>query len=129
MSESVHLSKLLKRPEIGILDLLALEHVRRDERMAVLLADRESRERVEIEVKYEGYLKRQEEDIGRFEKHESVSIPNDFEFSRVGSLSKEGKERLEKVRPRSIGQAARISGVTRADISVLLVSLRKYNFT
>ena len=83
------------------------------------------RERIEIDIKYEGYLKRQEDDIRRFEKHESISIPTDFDFSHVTALSREGREKLERVRPRSVGQASRISGVTPADISVVMINLHK----
>ena len=82
-------------------------------------------DRVEIEIKYEGYLKRQDQQIESFAKNEALQIPKEFNFSGVTSLSKEGKERLESIQPRSIGQASRISGVTSADLSVLMVSLRK----
>jgi len=129
ITENVPLAKLLRRPEISITDLLNLERVRRDGKMARLVNERSTRERVEIEIKYEGYLRRQEEDVRRFQRYESISIPTSFNFSAVRSLSKEGKERLEKVKPQSIGQASRISGVTPADISVVMVNLRKISST
>jgi tRNA uridine 5-carboxymethylaminomethyl modification enzyme len=86
-------------------------------------------ERVEIEVKYEGYLKRQDEQIRQFSRNESITIPTDFDFAAVKSLSTEGREKLRKVKPRSIGQASRISGVTAADISVLMVGLKQERST
>jgi tRNA uridine 5-carboxymethylaminomethyl modification enzyme len=93
--------------------------------LEVLLSDRESREKVEIETKYEGYLKRQEEQVRQFEKNEDVVIPNGFDFSGVRSLSSEGREKLQRIKPRSLGQASRISGVTPADLSVLMVTLMR----
>jgi tRNA uridine 5-carboxymethylaminomethyl modification enzyme len=78
---------------------------------------------VQIETKYEGYLKRQQEQVRQFEQSESMEIPVGFEFHKLKSLSNEGKEKLQRVKPRSIGQAARISGVTPADVSVLMISL------
>jgi tRNA uridine 5-carboxymethylaminomethyl modification enzyme len=112
---------MLKRPEVRIDDILSLavgyEHV------LALAEDREARERVEIEVKFEGYLRRQAEQIRLFEQSEQMPIPPGFDFKSVRSLSNEGKEKLQKVQPRSIGQASRISGVTHADLSVLMVAL------
>jgi tRNA uridine 5-carboxymethylaminomethyl modification enzyme len=96
-----------------------------DERAIFLRQNPQILERVEIEVKYEGYLKRQLEQIEAFERSEQLSIPEGFDFGGVRSLSKEGKEKLERVRPRSIGQASRIGGVTASDISVLMVSLKR----
>ncbi len=83
------------------------------------------KEAVEIDVKYEGYVKRELEQISKFSRFEEFQIPEDFDFASIRSLSTEGKERLRKVRPRSIGQASRISGVTISDISVLSVFLKK----
>jgi len=129
ISESVPVAQILRRPEIGLKDLLWLKSLESDERLRILEADKESLERVEIEVKYEGYLKRQDEQIRQFSRNESITIPSDFEFAKVKSLSSEGREKLQKVKPRSIGQASRISGVTAADISVLMVGLKQERFT
>ncbi len=117
------LGQLLKRPDVRLSDLAATERVRNDSRMQSLLSDRSAAEQLEIEVKYEGYLKRQDDEIRLFERNESMAIPRDFDFMQLRSLSNEGREKLQKVRPRSIGQASRISGVTPADISVLMVML------
>ena len=78
---------------------------------------------MQIELKYEGYLRRQEEHVRQFVESERLEIPVGFEFQRLKSLSNEGKEKLQRVKPRSIGQAARISGVTAADVSILMISL------
>jgi tRNA uridine 5-carboxymethylaminomethyl modification enzyme len=122
--ENEMLDRILKRPEVSLKDIFSIPDVIDEPRMAVLLSDREAFEQVEIEVKYEGYLKRQEEQIKQFKESESIAIPNNFGFEQVKSLSREGREKLHRVRPRSIGQAARISGVTPADISVLMIALR-----
>jgi tRNA uridine 5-carboxymethylaminomethyl modification enzyme len=89
------------------------------------LSNHEIGEQIEIDLKYEGYIKREIEQIEKFSKYEAYEIPEDFDYLGIKSISIEGKERLHKVRPRSIGQASRISGVTNSDISVLTVFLRK----
>ncbi|RKX76456.1 MAG: tRNA uridine-5-carboxymethylaminomethyl(34) synthesis enzyme MnmG [Spirochaetes bacterium] len=78
---------------------------------------------VELDIKYEGYIKRQEQQINRFKKMESVKIPPDFNYNGIEGLSKESAEKLKKIRPISVGQASRISGVRSSDIAVLLVYL------
>jgi tRNA uridine 5-carboxymethylaminomethyl modification enzyme len=79
---------------------------------------------VEIEVKYEGYIKRQDEQIRLFARSENMLIPSEFDYSQVKSLSKEGKEKLALIKPKSVGHASRITGVTPADLSVLLINLK-----
>ncbi len=79
---------------------------------------------MEIELKYEGYIKRQSETVERLEKYESANIPLNLNYLTLKALSAEGREKLNKVKPRSIGQASRISGVTPSDISILLVYLK-----
>jgi tRNA uridine 5-carboxymethylaminomethyl modification enzyme len=123
LRESENLYQLLKRPEMELERLLKLPALAADERLMVLCMDREARDRLQIEVKYEGYLKRQEEQIRLFEKSEEMQIPHDFDFSTIRSLSSEAREKLQRIRPRSIGQASRISGVTVADVSVLMVTM------
>ncbi|MBF7081379.1 tRNA uridine-5-carboxymethylaminomethyl(34) synthesis enzyme MnmG [Desulfallas sp. Bu1-1] len=115
---STTLANLLKRPEIEYGDLLKLplEHPQLDE---------EVMEEVEILVKYEGYIKKQESQIKKFEKMEGMKIPPDIDYKKVRGLAVEAMQKLEKIRPVSIGQASRISGVNPADISVLLVYLEK----
>ena len=88
------------------------------------LAD-DVREEVEITARYDGYIRKQEEQIARMERLESRRIPAEFDYAAVTSLRLEAAEKLSAVRPRSIGQASRISGVSPADISVLLVYLER----
>jgi tRNA uridine 5-carboxymethylaminomethyl modification enzyme len=123
ITESETLAQLLKRTEVEIQPLLRLAGISSAPGLAALATDSRARERVQIETKYEGYLKRQQEQVRQFEQSESMEIPVGFEFHKLKSLSNEGKEKLQRVKPRSIGQAARISGVTPADVSVLMISL------
>ena len=120
--EHERLSQLLKRPSITIDEMLPMiesGEVKRD------LAIKGVGEQVEIDIKYDGYIKRELDQISKSAKFESFKIPEDFDFSNLKSLSTEGKERLHKVKPTSIGQASRISGVTVSDISVLSVYLKR----
>jgi tRNA uridine 5-carboxymethylaminomethyl modification enzyme len=120
--EHERLSQLLKRPSITIDEMLPLiesEEARRT------LSIKGVSEQVEIDIKYDGYIKRELDQISKSAKFESFEIPEDFDFSNIKSLSTEGKERLRKVKPISIGQASRISGVTVSDIAVLSVYLKR----
>ncbi len=127
--EKERLMGILKRPGVRLNDILSMDYFKADPFVQNLIARtdeklrREILEQVEIEVKYEGYIDRQQEQIQRFEKLESLEIPEDFDFLKLKSLSTEGREKLNRVRPASIGQASRISGVTPADVSVLMVYL------
>jgi tRNA uridine 5-carboxymethylaminomethyl modification enzyme len=78
-----------------------------------------------LEIKYEGYIKRQEQQVARFQQIEDRKIPLDFQFARVVGLSREVVEKLTAVSPRSLGQASRISGVTPAALSLLLVAIER----
>lgn len=125
ISESESVLQILKRPELKLVDLAGIvDHPifnnHPDERFA-----QEVREQIEIEVKYEGYLKRQLDQIVRFEKMERQKIPIDFNYDAIGSLSNEAKEKLKRIKPGSIGQASRIAGVSPADIAVLLIYVKK----
>ena len=84
---------------------------------------RDVEEQVNINVKYDGYIRRQLKQVEQFKKLEEKKIPADLDYEKVGSLRLEAKQKLELYRPVSIGQASRISGVSPADISVLLVYL------
>ena len=120
-AESVN--KLVKRPEVNLKDLLEIIK-NRDGVFENLINDLKALEQVEIEFKYEGYIQRQMELIEKMEKLENVLIPLNFDYSNLKAISSESREKLSKVKPRSIGQASRISGVTPSDISVLLVYLK-----
>ena len=89
-----------------------------------LIRDPKSFEQVETELKYEGYLKRQQETIERLERYEEKEIPLSLNYFNLNGLSIEAREKLNKIKPRSVGQASRISGVSPSDISVLLVYLK-----
>ncbi len=117
-------AKLCKRPEINLYELL--KYVNSDKTPVVenLKENPIALEQVEIELKYEGYIKRQFESVERLEKYEETNIPLSFNYLSLKALSAEGKEKLNRVKPRSIGQASRISGVTPSDISILLVYLK-----
>ena len=80
---------------------------------------------IEMEVKYEGYIKRQKEEVGKLQKFENMKIPEKFEYGNIPGLSNEIVQKLSRVKPESVGQASRVSGVTPAAISVLLVHIRK----
>jgi tRNA uridine 5-carboxymethylaminomethyl modification enzyme len=86
--------------------------------------DEQALMQTEIELKYDGYIIRQYEAVSKLERYEDTKIPLNFDFGKIKHLSTEGREKLNKVKPRSIGQASRISGVTPSDISILLVYLK-----
>ena len=123
--ESETLSGLLRRPEVSLADILSLPVTKESDVFSALAADAEARLELETAVKYEGYLHRQGEQIRQFRKNESMQIPESLDYKQVRSLSNEGREKLMRVRPVSIGQAMRISGVTAADVSVLMIALMR----
>ncbi len=118
------ISRLCKRPELNLQQILSLNGYAENFLIQNLLADQAALEQVEIELKYEGYIQRQHETVSRFERYEETKIPSTLNYLNLKQLSAEGREKLHKVKPRSIGQASRISGVTPSDISVLLVYLK-----
>ncbi|MFT5367255.1 MAG: tRNA uridine 5-carboxymethylaminomethyl modification enzyme [Candidatus Latescibacterota bacterium] len=118
LSKPIFLADLLRRPELNYdivghiapADAPLPEHVR---------------ESIEIELKYEGYIQRQESQVHRFHDLEQRFIPNDFDYTSVTSMRNEAKEKFGRIQPRSLGQASRIPGISPADISVLMVMLKK----
>jgi len=118
------ISKLCKRPELKLKELIELNGIRNNHIVKELFNNKSALEQVEIELKYEGYIKRQQQTVEKLEKYENTKIPLTFNYLTLKSLSTEGREKLNKIKPRSIGQASRISGVTPSDISILLVYLR-----
>ena len=112
------LAELMKRPE---LDYEKLAEV--DEKRPELAFD--VQEQVNIEIKYEGYIKRQMQQVAQFKKLEGRKLPENFDYAQVNSLRKEAVQKLNKIQPSTIGQASRISGVSPADISVLMVYLER----
>ena len=112
------LAELIKRPE---LDYEKLAEV--DEKRPELAFDVQGQ--VNIEIKYEGYIKRQMQQVAQFKKLEGRKLPENFDYAQVNSLRKEAVQKLNKIQPSTIGQASRISGVSPADISVLMVYLER----
>jgi len=115
------LQEILKRPEVHFKHLFAFDRSLETFPEAV-------QDQIEIQVKYDGYIKRQMEQIERFKRLEEVSFPEGFDFSSVIGLSTEVMEKLKKIKPYSLGQASRISGVTPAAISILMVNLKKQGY-
>ena len=113
------IAELIRRPELTYEDLAPIDKERPELPWDV-------KEQVEINLKYEGYIKRQMKQVEQFKKLEAKKIPEDLDYEKVGSLRIEARQKLEEYRPVSIGQASRISGVSPADISVLLVYLEQY---
>jgi len=117
ITTGVKLADLIKRTELNY-DILKEIDTERPE------LTREEREEVNIEIKYEGYIKLQLEQIKQFKKMESKFIPEDIDYQNLKGIRIEARQKLEKLRPNSIGQASRISGISPADISVLLIYLQ-----
>ncbi len=116
--QGTSLAGLLRRPEISYkqLLLLPLDHPELPE---------EVREQVETQVKYDGYIKKQQAQVERFQRMEEKKIPGDLDYMMVKGLRQEAREKMEQIRPASIGQAARIAGVNPADVSVLLIYMEQ----
>ncbi|OGU62940.1 MAG: tRNA uridine-5-carboxymethylaminomethyl(34) synthesis enzyme MnmG [Ignavibacteria bacterium RBG_13_36_8] len=124
LEDSESISKLTKRPEIKLKELFQLIDVAKFPIVNSILVNEKVLEQIEIELKYEGYINRQQELISKMEKLEKIIIPLNFNYFNLNAVSTEGREKLHKIKPRSIGQASRISGVSPSDISVLLVYLK-----
>lgn len=116
--ENMKYRDLLKRTNIDIFKINDVYHLY-DE------ADKKYMELVNIKIKYEGYLKQQQEDIDKMLRNENVAIPEDFDYMSVKGLREEAKEKLAKIRPLNLGQASRISGVSPADVSVLSILVKR----
>ncbi|MBO5417040.1 MAG: tRNA uridine-5-carboxymethylaminomethyl(34) synthesis enzyme MnmG [Clostridia bacterium] len=119
IKNGVSLKELLRRPEITYEALEAIDKGRKD-----VTLNKTAREEVEILVKYEGYIKRQEQQVEQFKKMEKMLIPDDVDFKAIPTISLEAREKLSKLRPASVGQAGRISGVSPADVTALVVYLK-----
>ncbi|MBP8820458.1 MAG: tRNA uridine-5-carboxymethylaminomethyl(34) synthesis enzyme MnmG [Syntrophomonadaceae bacterium] len=117
LKDRISLWELLRRPEIGIEDYIKKGWL--DEQ------DEDILEQLEIQSKYEGYIKKQEEQVRRFEKMESKLIPVDIDYDEIFGLSNEARHKFKQIRPESIGQASRVFGINPADINILLIFLEK----
>ena len=114
----VKLSDLLKRTELSYDKLAEID----DDRPELTLQEKNE---VEIQIKYEGYIKMEEKQVEKFKELETKKIPESIDYNKIDGLRIEARQKLSKIRPLSIGQASRISGVSPADISVLLIYLHK----
>ncbi len=125
VTQNEFLGKIIRREEVRAAGVLGLDGIAGDAQVSAALADPRAVEQVEIETKYMGYIERQQRDVEKFGQAESMLIPEHFDYSRIHSLSSEGREKLMRVRPRSVGQASRISGVSSSDVSILMVYMKK----
>ena len=120
LSTGSKLAELLKRTEITYEDLNEIDTLRPE-------LSKQEKEEVEIQVKYEGYIKMEKEQVKKFKKMEMKALSEDIDYEKIKGLSLEARQKLNKVKPISIGQASRISGVSPADINVLLIYLQLQN--
>ncbi|MBQ7975393.1 MAG: tRNA uridine-5-carboxymethylaminomethyl(34) synthesis enzyme MnmG [Clostridia bacterium] len=116
----IRMSELLKRPQLDYEKLKEIDTQRPE-------LPYEVTEQAEIKIKYDGYIKRQEMQVQQFRKMEELVIPDDFDYDKVYGLRIEARQKLDKIRPHSIGQASRISGVSPADISVLIIYFKEFD--
>lgn len=119
VDQAYRASQILTRPNITLNKLEKLEFIRNTSKN---YSD-EIREQAEINIKYKGYIEKEKENVAKLQRLENIKIPTDFDFSKVSSLSSEAKQKLNKIKPKTIAQASRISGVSPADINVLLIFL------
>ena len=122
LNQNTKLFNLISRPQVGIEDLRST-----DETLNTLLSafDKETIEQAEIKIKYESYFEKELDIVARMKKMEDKEINPEFNYNQMVSLSKEAREKLMKIKPRTLGQASRISGVTPSDISVLMVHISR----
>tara|TARA_Y100000590_G_scaffold23419_2_gene26836 strand:- start:231 stop:2084 length:1854 start_codon:yes stop_codon:yes gene_type:complete len=119
ITEKKTLKDLVKRPGVSLPSLVKAS------KGVVFLKNKEALEQVEIDYKYESYIKKEREVVEKISRLENSIIPNGFNYEKIKSLSAEGKEKLTKTQPKTIGQASRISGVSPSDVSVLMVYMKK----
>lgn len=117
LKTAASLAELIKRPELSYETILPVDKERPED----LTLTREIIEQINIQIKYEGYITRQSQQVEHFKKIENKSIPDDINYEEVPNLRKEARQKLSSVKPSSIGQASRISGVSPADVSMLLL--------
>ena len=118
LTNGTKMAELLKRPELNYQSLGEIDENRPN-------LSKQEQEEVEIQIKYEGYIKLQEVQVEKFKKLEEKILPDDVDYEKIKGISLEGRQKLNKFKPHSIGQASRISGVSPADVSVLLIYLQQ----
>ena len=122
-SQSLHLSDLLARPEISLPDLSAIHSGLREQIASISRVQEEVMEAAEIQIKYQGYIQRERLAADKLKRLDTIHLAEDFDYANLQSLSTEARQKLSRIRPKTIGDASRIPGVSPNDISVLLVLL------
>jgi tRNA uridine 5-carboxymethylaminomethyl modification enzyme len=122
LNQNVKIFSLLSRPQVGINDIKSVSEPFRE---FLSEFNEETIEQAEIKIKYESYFEKEQDIVDKMRKMEDKDINPDFDYSTLVSLSKEAREKLLKIKPRTLGQASRISGVSPSDISVLMVHIAK----
>jgi tRNA uridine 5-carboxymethylaminomethyl modification enzyme len=123
LSQPVKAKTLIPRPEVHLHHLLEADSELK-EKVYEISADRYVHEQIEIQIKYEGYIQKEFEMVEELNRQENAVIPEKIQYEKLQSLSTEGRQKLERIKPETIGQASRISGVSASDIAVLMVYLR-----
>lgn len=124
ISQNEYLSNLLKRNEVSLSELLLLDIFSDTGILKKIRENKDVANQIEIEIKYDGYIKRQNEQIEHFNKNEEIRIPENFKYEKINSLSSEALDKLKRIKPVSIGQASRIAGVRPSDISAIIIYMR-----
>jgi len=125
LTQNEFIGKILRRDGVSAANLFKLECFENDDEYRRAADDPLIARQVEIEAKYAGYISRQRDDVRKFEEAENMLIPEGLDYGRIHSVSTEGRMNLERFRPSSIGEAARIPGVTSSDVSILMVYLKR----
>jgi tRNA uridine 5-carboxymethylaminomethyl modification enzyme len=120
IKEKVTVEKLLKRPQIGLAEIMDLD---KDIKSYLSKYKKEVLEQAEIQIKYDSYIEKEQQMVEKLNNMEDYRIPLQFDYLTITALSAEGKQKLNKIKPETLGQASRISGVTPADLSILTVYL------
>ena len=123
LNQPVKAKSLIPRPELFLRDIIHADEVLKKE-VSKITESRDVIEQVEIQVKYDGYIKREFEMVEELKKKEDATIPGNLKYDNIKSLSTEGRNKLQKIKPETIGQASRISGVSASDLAVLMVYLK-----
>ncbi|EAT13998.1 glucose-inhibited division protein A, partial [Candidatus Sulcia muelleri str. Hc (Homalodisca coagulata)] len=123
LKENIKICDLLSRPEISIYDIIKLSLIKNFIKKNNI--DKKILEQISLYIKYKGYLLKEEENVKKMYRLETIRIPNDFDYNQVKSISIEAREKLLNYKPNSIGEASRISGVSPSDIRILILFLIK----
>ena len=119
VDQAYRAAQILTRPNLSLEKLTAIDFIKEK----VELYNEEQKEQAEINIKYKGYIEKERDNVAKLQRLETIRIPEDFDYSKISSLSAEAKQKLNKIQPKTIAQAGRISGVSPADINVLLIYL------